>query len=193
MNIKIIDEFKKVLEKGIKNAPKHTKYVTVEVSSGHMCVYHDYYQSLQVIEAKLGSELIDQTYSDIKLIYDLTDKELIYYDSSGVMHSIYDSYFGNLAKNKNDIAAKNAAREEWYKKGCKEYGIEYIPANQVECPHCKATLSITKNDEDRFVAGFVKRADTPIAIEKDDCEICGNEGMIQSDGAGMVPCPFCGE
>jgi hypothetical protein len=26
----------------------------------------------------------------------------------------------------------------------------------------------------------------------DECKICGNDGMIQSDGGGMVPCPECG-
>jgi hypothetical protein len=94
MNIEIKSEiFGKVLADGIKKAPKDKKYVALHVSCGHMSIFCEYYDDLQQIEKEKGHELVEpQCYSNIKIVYDLIDKEILFCDFIGMVWQAHDQW-----------------------------------------------------------------------------------------------------
>lgn len=89
--MEIDTSFERVLTKGIQNAPEGTNYVAVHVSSGHMAIFYEYYDTLQDIDKEKGYELIvPQCASNIKIVWDMKAEELVYYDLIGLTSSAHD-------------------------------------------------------------------------------------------------------
>lgn len=90
--------FVHTLQRGIDNNPKPdgAKFITVEVSSCHMSVFYEYYNTLQEIGKAKGYELYEgQCYSHIVLVWDIETEDLLYFDAVGVTseaHYAWDKF-----------------------------------------------------------------------------------------------------
>ena len=85
--------FRKILQEGIENIPSTKKYVALHVSSAHMSIYYEYYNTIDEIQKEKSKELLDpQNYSIIKIIWDCEDKELMYYDLSNLTYDAFDHW-----------------------------------------------------------------------------------------------------
>jgi len=82
--------YQSVLDAGIENAPLDEQYVAVQVSSGHMSIFYEYYTTFEKLVRAKGYEEIDpQCYSNIKEVWNLKENKLAYssdddYDDIGL-------------------------------------------------------------------------------------------------------------
>ena len=97
--------FSKCLKNGIHEAPKGTKYIAVHVSTWHMRVFVDYYSNIQDVEKAIAQELIDpMCYSTVKLVWELEEEKLIFYNCMDLLCSAHNFW----KENKDNPAAKEA-------------------------------------------------------------------------------------
>jgi len=93
MTINIYPHFAKVLKDGIHKAPSDKSFVAVHVSSWHMSIFYEYYDTLQEIEKEKGYELVDPVcYSTIKLVWSLKENLLLFYDDIGMVNEAHDQW-----------------------------------------------------------------------------------------------------
>jgi hypothetical protein len=94
MNIEIKNHhYSKILKDGIWNAPKDKKYVALHVCSSQMYIFCEYYDHLHEIKKAKGYELVEpQCYSNIIMVYDLVEKEMLFYDLIGMVFDAHDQW-----------------------------------------------------------------------------------------------------
>lgn len=79
------------LKEGIRRAPKGAKYVAVHVSSWHMSIFWETYSNIQDVERALALPLIDpMCYSHIKLVWELEEEKLVFYNSMDLVAGAHD-------------------------------------------------------------------------------------------------------
>jgi hypothetical protein len=89
----IVGIFNDYLVEGIKRCPINKTYVVVHVFSGQMSIYCDYYDDLDSIAKGIAFGIIDaQGAVEVKAIYDVKDKLLVYCDLIGMVSTIHSTW-----------------------------------------------------------------------------------------------------
>ena len=85
--------FNKELKHGIHKCPADKRYVVVHVFSGQMAIWCAYYDDLATIADGLANGIVDpQGADEVKAIYDMKDKMLLYYDCVGMVDTIHSAW-----------------------------------------------------------------------------------------------------
>jgi hypothetical protein len=82
--------FDQILQDGITKCPADKRYVALHVFCGHMSIYCAYYDDTREIARGMAEGILDpQGVADVKAIYDVIDKEIVYYDIIGMASTVH--------------------------------------------------------------------------------------------------------